>query len=91
MSSVAEKRFMNKEWVFEEIQVECYAGYRGEETPRRFQLSGVWLEVAEVVDRWLSPDHRYFKVRGDDGGAYILRHDTHADRWELTLFEGRPG
>jgi hypothetical protein len=36
-------------------------------------------------------EHRYFKVRGDDTGTYILRHDARADRWELTLFESRPG
>ncbi len=37
-----------------------------------------------VLDRWLAPDHRYFKVRGDDGGVYILRHDAERDVWELT-------
>jgi hypothetical protein len=49
------------------IRVECYAGYRGEETPRRFFLGERAVEVREVVDRWLAPDHRYFKVRGSDG------------------------
>ncbi len=68
------------------IRVECYAGYRGEETPRRFWIGERAIEVAEVLDRWLAPDHRYFKVRGDDGDAYILRHDSAADRWELTHF-----
>ncbi len=71
-------------------EVSCYAGYRGEETPRRFVVSGRSVEVIEVLDRWLGPDHRYFKLRGDDGATYILRHDEHrghGDRWELTLFE----
>ena len=27
-----------------------------------------------IVDRWLAPDYRYFKVQGDDGSTYILRH-----------------
>jgi hypothetical protein len=49
------------------IDVECYAGYRGEETPRRFGLAAPAIEVAEVVDRWLAPDYRYFKVRDGDG------------------------
>jgi hypothetical protein len=43
--------------------------------------------VAEVLDRWLDPEHRYFKVRGDDDSLYILRHDMGTLQWELTLFE----
>lgn len=69
------------------IRVECYAGYRGEETPARFYLGTRQVEVNEVIDRWLAPHHRYFKVRGDDGGIYMLRHDARADRWELTMFD----
>jgi hypothetical protein len=71
------------------VNVECYAGHRGEETPRRFDLDGRRVEVVEVVDRWSGPDHRYFKLRGDDGAVYILRHDEPADRWELTVFQRR--
>ena len=65
------------------VRVECYAGYRGEETPRRFSFGERQVEVDEVVDRWLSPDHRYFKVRGDDGGVYALRHDAVSGRCEM--------
>jgi hypothetical protein len=72
-----------------DLRVECYEGHRGQETPRRFFLGGRWVEVAEVVDRWIGPDHRYFKVRGDDGAVSILRHDTAGDSWDLTLFEAR--
>lgn len=73
------------------LRVECYAGYRSEETPRRFALHGRVMEVTDVLDRWLAPDHRYFKVRGADGAVYILRHDTTSGGWELTLFEsGEP-
>jgi hypothetical protein len=73
------------------IRVECYAGYRDEQEPQRFWLGERPVAVAEILDRWLSPEHRYFKIRGDDAGTYILRHDTYADSWELTLFESRPG
>jgi hypothetical protein len=45
------------------------------------------MEVADVLDRWLAPDHRYFKVRGTDGAIYILRHDANSGDWELTRFE----
>jgi hypothetical protein len=71
------------------VEVECYAGYRGEETPRRFRLAEQELEIADVVDRWLTPDHRYFKVQDMQGGLYIVRHDVTGDRWELTWFRRR--
>ncbi len=78
---------MNKESLT--LQVECYAGYRGEEIPRRFHIGSRTIEVIEVIDRWLSPEHRYFKVLGNDEGIYILRYDTLANRWELTLYDAR--
>jgi hypothetical protein len=70
-----------------EIHVECYSGYMAEETPRRLLLGRRRVEVVEVLDRWLAPDHRYFKIEGDDGGVYILRHDVAAQRWKLMMFE----
>ena len=45
------------------IDVDCYAGHRGEETPRRFARGEQLVEILAVVDQWVSPDHRYFKVR----------------------------
>jgi hypothetical protein len=74
-----------------EVRVDCYAGYRGEETPRRFFLGERQVEVLQVLDRWLGPDHRYFKVKGDDGGRYVLRHDTTLDTWELTHYQREEG
>ncbi|MBI2835881.1 MAG: hypothetical protein HYX76_15790 [Acidobacteria bacterium] len=71
------------------IRVECHAGHRGDETPRRFYVGERRVEVREVLDRWLAPDHRYFKVSGDNGDVYIIRHDGVADQWELTVFEAR--
>ena len=68
------------------IKVVCYAGYRAEETPVRFYLGERCIEVSELLDRWLDPAHRYFKLRGDDNGIYILRHSIGEDCWEMTLF-----
>lgn len=73
-----------------QVQVECHADHRGEETPRRFTLDGRVIEVAEVVDRWLAPDHRYFKLRDPRGAIWILRHDVRDGRWELTMYEAGP-
>ena len=74
-----------------DVRVECYAGHRGEETPQRFTFDGRSIEVVEVLDAWLAPDHRYFKVRGDDGAYYILRNDVMTGRWELTMFDRTGG
>jgi hypothetical protein len=70
-----------------QIDVVCYAGYRGEETPERLTLGDRRVGVSEVIDRWLDPRHRYFKLRGDDGSVYLVRHDVAEDIWELTLFD----
>ena len=74
------------------LQVECYAGHRGEETPRRLRFEGRTQEIIEILDQWLAPDHRYFKVRVEDGSLFILRHDPHGDRWEwIAFWRDRPG
>lgn len=71
------------------LHVVCHAGYRGEEEPRRVHFGERPAEVAEILDRWHGPDHRYFKLRGDDGALYILRHDETADFWELVFYDAR--
>jgi hypothetical protein len=68
------------------VGVECYAGHRGEQTPRTLILGDRRIDVAEVVDAWLAPEYRYFKFRGADGNTYLVRHDERANTWELTLF-----
>jgi hypothetical protein len=69
------------------VRVECSAGHGGEPTPTSFSFGDTRIEVTDVVDVWLAPDHRYFKVRGDDGACYILRNDVGAARWQLTLYD----
>lgn len=68
------------------LQVECYAGHRGDETPRAITIGDRRVAVVEVLDRWLAPDHRYFKLKGDDGDVYIVRQDAASGTWELTMF-----
>jgi hypothetical protein len=66
------------------LYVECYADHKGEQTPRLMNVDGRKVFVQEVLDTWMGPDHRYFKVKGDDGDVYIIRQDTTSDVWELT-------
>ena len=68
------------------IRVECYAGYRGEQEPRAFRLGERRLEVESLLDRWLDPQHRYFKLAASDGNTYVLRYDEARDEWELGAF-----
>jgi hypothetical protein len=71
------------------VRVECYAGHRGEQTPRTLILGDRCIAVAEVVDAWLAPDYRYFKLRGDDRDTYLVRHDERSSVWELTMFRAQ--
>jgi hypothetical protein len=70
------------------LQVECYAGHKGDEKPRMLLIDERKIFVEEVLDSWLGPDHRYFKLKGDDGEVYIIRQDTTSGTWELTPKRG---
>ena len=81
---------MKKEWVFEEIEVECYAGYKGEETPRAFVYQEKRYAIVEVLDRWheggLDPQdlrHDYFRVKTEDGEIFLIRHTPRFQAWTL--------
>lgn len=72
------------------IQVECYAGAKADEAPRRFIWRGCAIEVGEVLDRWHQvegkpewPRADYFKVRALDEHEYLLKHDLESDQWSL--------
>jgi len=72
------------------LKVECYAGYKGEQTPRTIVLGDKRIAVVDVLDQWLAPDHRYFKLRGNDGDEYIVRQDVVSGDWMLTMFRKAP-
>ena len=72
------------------VQVECYAGAKADETPRRFKWEERLIELGEVLDRWHQveslpewPRADYFKVRGTDQREYLLKHDLESDEWFL--------
>jgi hypothetical protein len=71
------------------VGVECYAGHRGEQTPRTLILGDRRIAVVEVVNAWLAPDYRYFELSGDDGYTYLVRNDERSSTWELTMFRAR--
>ena len=69
------------------IKVRCYSGYKGEQTPRSILFNDKEIQVNEILDMWLAPDHRYFKFSDSDDEIYIIRHDTEGCFWELTFFQ----
>jgi hypothetical protein len=68
------------------LEVECYAGQRGMESPLRFRMRERLYEVVQVEDRWYSPGAIYFRVRADDDNFYVLRYDEQQDVWTLDAF-----
>ena len=73
---------------FVRIQVDAYAGHRGNERPRSFEYEGRQYQVTDVIDRWyeggLSPrDQRldYYKVRTADNLTWMLRYNARFDVW----------
>ncbi len=72
------------------IEVECYAGIKADDAPRRFTWNGRTIEVGEVLDRWYQVESKpewpradYFRVRAVDQHEYLLKHDLEADEWFL--------
>jgi len=72
------------------IDVQCYAGFKADESPRRFFWDTQWIEVEETLERWVQADRNpeapladYFKISDDDSHEYLLRHDRKTDIWFL--------
>jgi len=69
------------------LRVECYTGHRADTEPRRLHIGRCEILVTGIIDRWQDPHLRYFKLRGDDGGIYLVRHDSIEDRWAMPLLD----
>ncbi len=89
---------MKEEWIFEEIAVECYSGYKGEETPRFFVYQNARVEILEILDRWYEGGvdpagilHNYFKVKTKGGEIFLLRYTPRFQAWTLCRKIPRPG
>ena len=65
------------------IRVECHSGYRGEETPRRFELDGQTIEITEVLRRWKEPDAFLFRVQTLAGRVFVLRRNEQTGSWDV--------
>ena len=69
------------------IDVVCYAGYKGEESPRSFMLGDERIEVTSITKEWVgenAPDRtrrRFFRVKGSDGFMHTLYYDEGVSAW----------
>ena len=77
------------EWNMTQVKVECYAGMRAEEEPRRFYLNHRKVEVEAIVKRWQTPESRFFAVRGDDGRTCVVEYRRDEGTWHLLTITGR--
>ena len=63
-------------------------GRGGRHDPHVFHLGSRRHKVVAVLDEWTEGEHRYFKVRVEDGRHFVLRHDPATDAWELAAAYG---
>jgi hypothetical protein len=42
--------------------------------------------VLSILDRWLAPEHRCFKVAASNGDTYVLRRDQTSGEWTLGVY-----
>lgn len=73
------------------VEVECYAGYKGDERPLRVRLGERVEEVVRVEDRWYSPGETFFRVVMRSGDRYILQRRDAQDVWLLAGFRRAEG
>ncbi|RPJ60179.1 MAG: hypothetical protein EHM23_11330 [Acidobacteria bacterium] len=64
-----------------DFQVECYAGYRGDESPRAVVIRGKRYPVTSILQQWQEPGGRYFKLRLRGGDECAVFHDDATGSW----------
>ncbi len=67
-----------------ELHVDCYSGSQAEEKPKCFRLGERKIEVIKILSQWFTPDHKYFKVLGDDQQIYLLQLDVRSWQWSIS-------
>ena len=75
----------------EQIEVECYSGFKANERPVAFTYQGRRREVKEIIDRWYEgglepgrPPIDYFKIKTTDDQIFILRYLSLFDTWSIS-------
>jgi hypothetical protein len=77
---------------YEQVQVECYSGYKADERPTALTYQGRHREIAGILDRWYEgsldanrPKIDYFKVRTAEGEVFLLRYLSLSAVWSVRV------
>lgn len=73
-----------------EVEVDCYAGCKGDERPLRVRAGGEVFRVEAVLQQWYEPEEACFRVRVA-GGVYVLRRRSDGGSWTLEPWKRRAG
>ncbi len=75
-----------------QVKVECYSGYKADESPLCFYLDNMRFEIEAITDRWFQAENKpgfpkadYFRVQTKDGRQYILKHEQVSGKWYLVV------
>jgi hypothetical protein len=63
--------------------VRCFAGSRADQRPLSFLADEGEIQVRNMLENWREPDYLVFKVEGEDGWVYELRHHEYEDLWQV--------
>jgi hypothetical protein len=64
-------------------KVTCHSDIMYAERPTTFEWQGTRLQVAEIVQRWRTPQGMRFRVTACDRQVYELTYDLAADSWQI--------
>jgi hypothetical protein len=53
--------------------------------PRNLDWGGRRIDIVETIDQY-GADYRYIRVKGSDGGIYMLRFNEIHHEWALNMF-----
>ena len=63
--------------------VECYSGYQYAQRPAAFYWQGQRKLVEVILDQWLTPATRSFRVITQDQQIFELHFRFDSDDWEV--------
>lgn len=66
-----------------EDRVECYSGHTYAQEPRAVHWHGHRDPVAQVQQRWRTPQGPAFRVQTESGMMFDLHYDELEDQWRI--------
>ena len=64
-------------------QVECHSGYTYAQRPTAVYWQDERLGIEEILDEWLSPNARHFKVITVNRLLFELSYREDSDQWKI--------